>query len=229
MTSAPPVRIFASHDWGTKGDNHARVASVVAELRRRNLDVWFDETHMRGNIIDAMCRGIDSADVVLVFLTSNYMKKVESGDDGDNVRREFMYATGTPDKFLCVRFGDLPRRWTGPVSMFLGSQLYVDLVDITPKGIDALTTAIRNRSPRIRWRTAVQRTSLAPPRPATSAPLQGPLRERVRRICEVAGSPEGEMHLCKLVNRLHESLVGTVNLSTPLVERVEAMERHLGL
>lgn len=229
--SSGNVRLFASHDWGSKGENHARVARVVAELRSRNFDVWFDETHMRGNILDAMCRGMDSSDIILVFVTSNYMKKVESGNDSDNVRREFMYGSGTPKKFLCVKFEEIPVRWTGPVSMILGSQLYVDLTEITPKGIDALVDAIRHRSPRILWKTARQKSRpLAKHSTTVTTPPVQSIRDRVHRIREATGSPKGEdLHLCKLVDRLHVSLVGTVDKATPLFAKVEAMERHLGL
>tara|TARA_B110001452_G_scaffold16179_1_gene13265 strand:- start:14251 stop:14949 length:699 start_codon:yes stop_codon:yes gene_type:complete len=229
------IRLFASHDWGVNASNHARVAEVVAELRRRNFTVWFDETHMRGNILDAMCHGIDSSDIVLVFLTSNYMKKVQSGNDIDNVRREFMYTTCNPDKFLCIKFDTLPSPWTGPVSMILGSQLYVDLTEINSSSIDSLVDAIRNRSPRLQWKTAVQRTRnhMGTPKsraPSTTSILLPPLRDRVRTICDhMGGTYKSDIHLCKLVDRLHVSLVGTVDSKMPLCERVAVMEKHLGM
>lgn len=230
------IRLFASHDWGVNAGNHARVAQVVAELRRRNFAVWFDETHMRGNILDAMCRGIDSSDVVIVFLTSNYMRKVESGNDKDNVRREFMYAANTPNKFVCVKFDNtLPTSWTGPVSMILGSQLYVDLTEIKSERIDSLVDAIRHRSPRILWKTAVQRIRKLPVITKSGDPkvvsrTDPPLRARVRTICERMGSAyEQDLHLCKLVERLHVSLVGTVDPNMLLHERVALLEKHIGV
>jgi len=231
------IRLFASHDWGVDASNHARVAQVVAELRRRNLTVWFDETHMRGNILDAMCRGIDSSDVVLVFLTSNYMKKVESGNDRDNVRREFMYAANTPNKFVCVKFDNtLPTPWTGPVSMILGLQLYVDLTEINATHIDALVDAIRHRSPRLLWKTAVQRTRKLPTLgtksrdPKLVLQADRPLRARVRTICDQMNSAyEQDLHLCKLVERLYVSLVGTVDPNMLLHERVALLEKNLGM
>lgn len=231
------IRLFASHDWGVNASNHAKVAQVVAELRRRNFAVWFDETHMRGNILDAMCRGIDSSDVVIVFLTSNYMKKVESGNDNDNVRREFMYAANTPNKFVCVKFDDtLPTPWTGPVSMILGSQLYVDLTEINSARIDSLVDAIRHRSPRILWKAAIQRTrklhtcTTRSRDPKAVSHTDRPLRARVRTICDkIDGAYEQDLHLCKLVERLHVSLVGTVDPNMLLHERVALLEKHLGM
>ena len=92
------LRVFASHDWGRGSSTHARVRDVVTALRARNMDVWFDETHMTGNILDAMCAGIEDADVVLIFVTRNYMQKVEHGPDTDNVRREFMFAAARPER-----------------------------------------------------------------------------------------------------------------------------------
>ena len=71
------IRVFVSHDWGVGGATHARVRNVVARLRDRGVEVWFDETHMRGNLMDAMCRGIDGCDVVLVFVTCQYLAKAE--------------------------------------------------------------------------------------------------------------------------------------------------------
>ena len=191
---------------------------------------------MRGNILDAMCLGIDSSDVVLVFLTSNYMKKVESGNDADNVRREFMYAANTPNKFVCIKFDNtLPTPWTGPVRMILGSHVYVDLTEINSTSIDSLVDAIRHHSPRIVWKTAVQRTQKQPTTPGapsreSKAASRLPLRARVRTICEhVGGAYDDDLHLCKLVERLHVSLVGTLDSKMLLHERVALLERHLGM
>jgi len=129
-TMVRAVKAFASHDWGHGAANHARVGRVVEHLRHRGIEVWFDESHMRGNLLDAMCHGIDSCDVVLCFVTRNYLDKVASGADRDNVRREFMYASERKggSKMLAIRFDeDLGSTWHGPVGMVLGSQLYCDL------------------------------------------------------------------------------------------------------
>ncbi len=92
------IKVFASHDWGEHASNHVRVREIVQLLRQSGLDVWFAESHMRGNIIDAMCEGIDESDLVLCFITRNYLDKVASGDkcSRDNCRREFMCACTPP-------------------------------------------------------------------------------------------------------------------------------------
>ena len=146
----PPLRVFASHDWAR--GNHARVRIVVQELKRRNVDVWFDETHMKGNLLDAMCRGVDAADVVLVFVTANYLDKAASGCNQDNVRREFMYAQETlgASRLIAVRFEPIARKWWGPVGMILGSSLYVDMAadPVRTCAYDDLVAAIRAAGPR---------------------------------------------------------------------------------
>jgi len=229
------LRAFASHDWGRNGANHARVAKVVFELRKCGVHVWFDDTHMKGNIMDAMCRGIEESDVVLVFVTRNYMTKVERGDDTDNVRREFMFASATPQKFVPIRFDpELPRTWTGPLRMMLGFSLYVDLSgEIGERGITQLLTAMKHVVPQTTWRTAVARTakpkssssSSSPPKPTTRA-----LRVRVQRLREAVGDAEEEDgHMGTVVHRLALTLLGTMARDLPIVEKVARMERELGL
>lgn len=236
------IRVFASHDWGKGAANHARVASVVDSLRKRNIRVWFDETHMKGNILDAMCKGIEDSDVVLIFVTVNYMKKVEQGGDTDNVRREFMFASATPQKLVPIRFDDnLPPTWTGPLRMILGTKLYVDMSahDITDSKIDELVDAIRRATPRTMWKNAVAQTRMVPkvaPKPRAHAPLEvapketRPLtiRNRVDRLREAVGDTS-DGHIKDIVVRLAATLLGTVDENLPMVERVARMERELGL
>lgn len=129
--SGKALRIFASHDWGVNGATHERVVQLVEVIRQKcGVDAWLDETHMTGNLLDCMTQGIDSSDCMLVFVTRNYMRKTASGDPHDNVRREFMYAQQTmgSDRMIAIKLDEnLPRRWTGPVGMQLGSNLYVDM------------------------------------------------------------------------------------------------------
>ena len=55
------IKAFASHNWGSDALNHKRVVKLCTVLRERGIDVWLDETHMKGNILDAMCKGIDES------------------------------------------------------------------------------------------------------------------------------------------------------------------------
>lgn len=250
-----PIRIFASHDWGVKGINHQRVKKVVQQLAAKGFGMWFDETHMKGNIMDAMCRGIDTADVVLVFVTKNYMAKVESGNDADNVRREFMYATTKHAKMIAIRFDkELPSMWHGPVGMQLGSQLYVDLTE-EGNDLDALVAMIRNVTPRVQWKAAVatvRRASLLPP-PVTRQVAQMPLvvkhppmtaatkdvppspaggwRDRANRIAAVMGGTEAadKGHIGPVIHALFVSILGSHDAGVPFHAKVERLERELGM
>lgn len=243
------IRVFASHDWGTDGANHARVAGVVAQLRQRGLNVWFDDTHMRGNIVDAMCKGIDECDVVIVFLTKNYMRKVENGKDTDNVRREFHYAMTRPEKFVVVKFSrNLPETWTGPVGMILGGELYVDLTEVNEQSVDKLVDTIRHKSPRILWKGALHRAQhvskvaprkcqsgtraivLAPSPPST--PPAPTLRDRVDALYGRMGDQRNATeHIGVAVERLAVSLLGTVRAreEQTVLEKVARLERELGV
>ena len=248
------IRVFVSHDWGTNGLNHARVARVVEMLRSHGFDVWFDETHMKGNILDAMCRGIDNSDIVLVFVTGNYMRKVESGNESDNVRREFMYASKCPSKLVVIRFdNDMPAIWTGPVAMILGSHLYVDLVSATNDNMNALVRTIRHRSGRTLWKTTAiaircqlhklrqiraQKDAQkdAQTRVRTSIDtleIVGPklkTRERVQRIMDTMGDTwtDGD-HTGVVVDRLVESITGKQPSDMLLHEKLTRLETELGL
>lgn len=238
------MRLFVSHDWGVDASTHARVRAVVHLLRTRGqFDVWFDETHMRGNLMNAMCRGIDGCDVVLVFVTCPYLAKVEGSNEADNVRREFMYASQQRRPMLPVRFdAALPARWSGPVGMVLGSHMYTDLshstaTDVPTRAFDALVQAL----------SAFQSTpcTLRPPssprcskeggeQPA--APTAPSARARVARAlkCVDGAIHEGEHVGCAL-DRLLQSLLGSKRCETqhvpslPFARKLALAERELGM
>lgn len=164
VAASPVIRVFASHEWGPGGATHRRVARVVDALRSAGVEVWFDETHMKGNILSAMCRGIDQCDLMLVFVTKRYLDKVETGGNDDNVRREFMYAATTKKPMLAIKLGrDCPKQWKGPVGMLLGSSLYVSLYDDDddkPLDCSALVDAIHASSSRTLWKHACQAATI---------------------------------------------------------------------
>lgn len=219
--------------------NHTKVSRVVDCLRARGIDVWFDDTHMRGNIMSAMCNGIDSSDVILVFVTNNYIHKVECGEQSDNVRREFMYAADKyPGKLLAIRFEEaLPAKWSGPVGMIIGSHMYTDMVTIDNRSIDGLLTAIRRETGTVMWKNGVRkaltvgsvvkhRTPPLPP-PSKQATVQAALpaspplavrgsaaaakfRERVALLLDVMGSSTRDgEHTGEALDRVLLSVVGT--------------------
>jgi hypothetical protein len=75
-----------------------------------------------------MTSGIEASDFVLVFLTQAYMDKVDSKGN-DNCKLEFNHAynvLGVERLIVVVMEADLRsvRKWRGPVSAALGSNLY---------------------------------------------------------------------------------------------------------
>jgi hypothetical protein len=221
------IRAFASHDWGVESANHERVRGVVGELRKRGIGIWFDEVDMKGNILDSMCKGIDECDVILVFLTNNYLKKVEAGGMCDNVRREFLYAAQTPQKIIPIKFDpDIPSKLKGPVGMVIGSELYIDL---TSNNIDLLVEAIRKRTGNTLWKTASRRLSLAPPVKRPPPPLPKTLKERANSIIGVWGSSVlPTEHTVDALDRVLVS-IGVDPRPLPFHEKVAAAEAQMGV
>lgn len=227
------LRLFASHDWGKDGLNHTRVREVVAGLREMGYIVWFDESDLKGNIMDAMCDGIDTCDVFLVFVTRNYVRKVQHGGDGDNCRREFMYAqrrVGT-SRMVTIRFDSElpPDKWGGPVGMMLGERLYADL-SINHTSSDRLRELARL------FPTTTKTTSKAERSPVVLPPIQGvgydkltSAKGRVNRLMQEAGmSARENEHMHEKLVRLMASL-GLKNDDGPFVAKLERVERQLGI
>jgi hypothetical protein len=86
---------FLTHDWGEDEllrDNHQRVARVFSALRDANLNVWFDEVEMQGDVLLKMAAGIEASAVIIVFLTKRYCEKVSGQGPNrldDNCKFEF--------------------------------------------------------------------------------------------------------------------------------------------
>jgi hypothetical protein len=87
--------VFLAHDWEMdelNRDNHERVARINDALKSTGFITWFDAERMTGDIADQMVSGIDNALVILVFVTQQYMEKVNGLNANDSCRKEFRYA-----------------------------------------------------------------------------------------------------------------------------------------
>jgi hypothetical protein len=223
------LSVFASHDWGVDRINHDRVKEVALQLRQRGIRVWLDETNMKGNVFDAMCRGIDSCDVVLVFVTTQYIQKVREGAEADHVRREFMYvAHKCPGKMLPVRFDpQLPRSWDGPVGMCLGSSLYVDMAtSIDADAVSGLLHAVRRHSGRTMWKTARSAHRRPPPLPPRKA--KPSLRVRVQLVRDFYGMEPAEGGSSReILDRIYDDVARGADRT--FRAKLEAVERELGV
>jgi hypothetical protein len=105
---------------------------------------------MEGNITDKMCAGIDDSAVFVVFVTQQYITKVQGqGPKGeaDNCRREFSYALNKKTEALMVAVVLEPSclnqaGWSGQVGL-LSNHLYVDMsAEITEEKLDELKIVI---------------------------------------------------------------------------------------
>lgn len=128
---------FLTHNWGEKGENHVRVSEINAFLKRNSIKTWFDEERLRdGSLSEAMSTGIDHSMCIIVFITKAYMDKVDGKSQAganDNCKLEFTYAVrrkqGVAGTIAVVMEDDCRNQsqWMGPVGLFLGDSLYLDL------------------------------------------------------------------------------------------------------
>ena len=145
LSSVMKYRAFLTHNWGTMQDDgsfnvHERVLRIAEALQAQGYPVWIDAERMTGAIVKQMCDGIDDSEVVIVFITAEYIRKVGGNNAGDNCLLEFNYAMRrkTKAKMLAVVLETHCRNannWTGPVGICLGGELYVDFC--SDDGFDA--------------------------------------------------------------------------------------------
>jgi hypothetical protein len=186
-SSRPQYDVFLTHDWGTDDEgrsNHARVAALNTLLQQRGLRTWFDEERMSGHIVQQMCRGIDHARAVIVFVTRRYMTKVDADGD-DNCKKEFNYAVmrhGTARMVPIVMEHSAldTRQWFGPLGMELGSHLYVRMTDeaeMTGAGLEGVMQKLAAMGIHPSPPSGPSAVTMPPPRPglpqtaAASAPI----------------------------------------------------------
>ena len=182
--------MFLSHDWGTDDQgrpNHERVSRVNAALQAAGLVTWFDEERMHGDIVEQMTDGIDRSSLVLVFVTSNYLKKVAGegpGGANDNCKAEFDYTCNRKgvERMLAVVMEPSctdTREWRGAVGMRLGSKLYQNL---SSEGAQ-LEEEVAGLLVRLR--------SELTPLTATDAPASDSGREQVGALAVLDSAKEG--------------------------------------
>ena len=133
-------------------------------LNNRGLSLFLDDEQLDGDIDIRMAAGIDQSVVVLVYVTRNYMHKVNQDGRFDNCKKEFQYATGRkiPEMIIPVIMEpDMTnqRLWEGPLGTKLNSHMFVDMSNVWTAGgdpnerfdakIEILLGRIRTRTDRI--------------------------------------------------------------------------------
>ena len=113
------THVFLTHNWSKdrRGrNNHDRVTRVNEALKRRGFITWFDSERMQGSLRKLMTEGIESTLVLIVFITKDYVDKVNGDDERDNCRYEFSFGVeqiGPQNMLACVMEPDMriPRGW----------------------------------------------------------------------------------------------------------------------
>ena len=107
-------------------------------LNRLGFCTWFDTQQMTGDIQAKMAEGVDFTRCVIVFVTEEYMKKIDS-KDADNCKFEFDRGLKqkTKENILCVVLEEKynnPNEWFGKLKDNLGGCLFVSMAgDLTDK------------------------------------------------------------------------------------------------
>eukprot|EP01042_Synura_sphagnicola_P027411 gene27411-35397_t len=135
LTVGKKTHVFLSHDWGIDGNNHHRVKQVSEALKSRGLVTWIDEERLVNEIDEKIIDGIDHTECMLVFVTENYVRKVNGGNDKDYCKREFEYGFEVfgRKKMIVVVLDEAMKdssKWHGLIRFNLGSVMYYDLSTI---------------------------------------------------------------------------------------------------
>ena len=77
-----------------KWNNHTRVSKINSALNSWGFETWFDDDRLIGQIEQQIIGGIDNTSVLLVFITKQYMVKLNGNNPEDNRQKEFTYAKG---------------------------------------------------------------------------------------------------------------------------------------
>lgn len=135
---------FMSHDWkGNNGKEHELVKQINSFLtEEKSLVTWFDEKEMKDDINSAMADGIDGSKLVVVFVTKEYMEKINGNNNNDNCKREYGYAIQKKNGVAGVifvamdEFSRNPTNWTGKFLFMAGSPLFIDLSPALGNGVE---------------------------------------------------------------------------------------------
>ena len=86
---------FLTHTWRKDHqdrNNHDRVARINEGLKSQGITTWFDSDKLNGEIYTQMTNGIEKSQCVVVFMTEEYMNKVNGDETRDPCRFEFNFA-----------------------------------------------------------------------------------------------------------------------------------------
>ena len=204
MSELVAKQLFFSHTWRfdiLNRDTHQRVISIARGLYNLGWSTWIDEDDMRGNIDSSMAEGIDGCKCVLVFITSEYCRKVNGAAQDphtrDNCHKEWNYSHNR-DKLMIPVIMEREllntSKWPpGVVPLHLSSVLYIDATSDSMTGvISSIDTMLKRynllpciksfvnnkmRPPyRISLSLSLPMMCKTPPKRRNSLPTQNPIR-----------------------------------------------------
>jgi hypothetical protein len=130
---------FLTHAWGSQSDNyenHRRVGKIYTELRKKyNMELWFDQDYIQGNILDEIIRGLSHTKCMIVFLTKQYEDKINDEKEGKFCKLEFDRGFGRfgHDRLIPVIMEEEmlnPANWSEKVAAVFGSTKYIDFTNL---------------------------------------------------------------------------------------------------
>ena len=100
-------------------------------IKARGVIPWFDEERMSGETRQKMVDGLESSDVIVVFVTEAYRDKVNSSNSRDNCLFEFKHAFEQKGSEVMIPVVMEPcmrdaREWKGLLGAVLSSHLFID-------------------------------------------------------------------------------------------------------
>ena len=132
-------QIFFSHTWRPDSlgrDNHERVLNIANILKNKGWKIWIDEENIVNNIDASIAEGIEKSDIILIFLTETYFKKVNESAKNprmrDNCLKEWTYANALNKLMIPIVFEpsllNIVNWPQGIISMHFGSTFYLDCI-----------------------------------------------------------------------------------------------------
>ena len=133
------TQLFFSHTWRPDSlgrDNHERVLNIAKILKTKGWKIWIDEDNIINNIDSSIADGIENSDIILIFLTETYFKKVNESAKNprrrDNCLKEWTYSNALNKLMIPIVFEPSLLNninWPqGIISMHFGSTYFLDCI-----------------------------------------------------------------------------------------------------
>ncbi len=133
--------VFLSYDWGTAATqymNHRRVRAINAKLSALGLKTWFDEERKEASNM------ISRAHYVIIFITEQYVSRVNSANPLDDCFNDFNFAVqqfSTQKMIPVVMEASMKdkKRWEGRLAVELARNHVVDFSDVISNIVPEMT------------------------------------------------------------------------------------------